>query len=141
MYAGASGDYYQIHYDQDYAKSNDLPGIIIHGALKNALLGKLITDWIGENGDLLELSVQYRGMDVPDDELMDFTLNMAKKIAQNSPYATALSKWMIYKQASPNADEHVELYRIAESITSLTEDSKEGGTAFRERRDPDFKGM
>ena len=48
---------------------------------------------------------------------------------------------MIYKQASPNADEHVELYRIAESITSLTEDSKEGGTAFRERRDPDFKGM
>ena len=70
MYAGASGDYYQIHYDQDYAKSNDLPGIIIHGALKNALLGKLITDWIGENGDLLELSVQYRGMDVPDDELI-----------------------------------------------------------------------
>ena len=69
MYAGASGDYYQIHYDQDYAKSNDLPGIIIHGALKNAFLGKLITDWIGDNGDLLELSVQYRGMDVPEDEL------------------------------------------------------------------------
>jgi enoyl-CoA hydratase/carnithine racemase len=78
---------------------------------------------------------------VPDDELMDFTLSMAKKIAQNSPYGTALSKWMIYKQATPNADEHVELYRIAESITSLTEDSKEGGTAFREKRDPDFKGM
>ena len=69
MYAGASGDYYQIHYDQDYAKSNDLPGIIIHGALKNAFLGQLITDWIGDNGDLLELSVQYRGMDVPEDEL------------------------------------------------------------------------
>ena len=68
MYAGASGDYYQIHYDQDYAKSNDLPGIIIHGALKNAFLGQLITDWIGDNGDLLELSVQYRGMDVPEDE-------------------------------------------------------------------------
>ena len=69
MYAGASGDYYQIHYDQDYAKSNDLPGIIIHGALKNAFLGQLITDWIGEYGNLLELSVQYRGMDVPEDEL------------------------------------------------------------------------
>ena len=69
MYAGASGDYYQIHYDQDYAKSNDLPGIIIHGALKNAFLRQLITDWIGDNGDLLELSVQYRGMDVPEDEL------------------------------------------------------------------------
>ena len=77
---------------------------------------------------------------VSDEELMDFTIDMAKRIAKNSPYATALSKWMIYKQASPNVSEHVELYRIAESITSITEDSKEGGTAFRERREPDFKG-
>ena len=73
MYAGASGDYYQIHYDQDYAKSNDLPGIIIHGALKNALLGKLITDWIGDNGDLLELipphyKINQRGQDIPPEE-------------------------------------------------------------------------
>ncbi|MBI2872681.1 MAG: dehydratase [Chloroflexi bacterium] len=68
-YAGASGDYYQIHYDKDYALSNDLPGVIVHGALKNAFLGQLLTDWIGEEGTLRHLSVQYRSMDVPGDTL------------------------------------------------------------------------
>ena len=65
MYAGASGDYYQIHYDQEYARGNGLPDVILHGALKNAFLGHLMTDWIGEHGSLKKLTVQYRGMDVP----------------------------------------------------------------------------
>ena len=69
MYAGASGDFYQIHYDDDFAKNNGLPGVIIHGALKNAFLGQLMTDWIGERGTLRKLSCQYRGMDVPGDTL------------------------------------------------------------------------
>ena len=34
-YAGASGDFYQIHYDKDFALANKLPGVILHGALKN----------------------------------------------------------------------------------------------------------
>ena len=65
MYAGASGDYYQIHYDRQFALGNGLPDVILHGALKNAFLGQLMTDWIGEQGRLARLSVQYRGMDVP----------------------------------------------------------------------------
>ncbi len=65
MYAGASGDYYQIHYDLEFAKNNDLPDVILHGALKNAFLGQVVTDWIGEWGTLKELKAQYRGMDVP----------------------------------------------------------------------------
>ena len=64
-YAGASGDYYQIHYDQEYARANGLPNVILHGALKNAFLGQLVTDWIGDQGRLLKLSIQYRGMDIP----------------------------------------------------------------------------
>ena len=64
-YAGASGDYYQIHYDQDYARDNGLPTVILHGALKNAFLGQVMTDWIGEYGVLRKLSAQYRGMDTP----------------------------------------------------------------------------
>ena len=64
-YAGASGDYYQIHYDQEFARANGLPNVILHGALKNAFLGHLMTDWIGERGTLKKLSVQYRGMDMP----------------------------------------------------------------------------
>ncbi|HEY2665101.1 MAG TPA: MaoC/PaaZ C-terminal domain-containing protein [Candidatus Binataceae bacterium] len=64
-YAGASGDFYQIHYDKDFALGNGLPGVILHGALKNAFLGQLMTDFAGEQGTLRKLSVQYRGMDQP----------------------------------------------------------------------------
>ena len=65
QYAGASGDFYEIHYDKDYALGNELPGQIIHGALKNAWLGQVVTDWIGNEGVLKKLSCQYRGMDAP----------------------------------------------------------------------------
>ena len=64
-YAGASGDFYQIHYDKDFALKNHLPGVILHGALKNAFLGQLMTDFAGDRGWLRKLSVQYRGMDQP----------------------------------------------------------------------------
>ena len=64
-YAGASGDYYQIHYDKDYAQASGLKGVIIHGALKSAFLGQLMTRWIGPLGTLKRLSCQYRGMDDP----------------------------------------------------------------------------
>ena len=69
-YAGASGDYYQIHYDDGFARNNGLPGIIIHGALKNAFLGQLVTDWMGPNGQLKKLSVSYRAMDIPNEDLV-----------------------------------------------------------------------
>src|SRR5262249_44593880 len=64
-YAGASGDFYQIHYDKDFAINAKLPGVILHGALKNAFLGQLMTDFAGERGWLKKLAVQYRGMDQP----------------------------------------------------------------------------
>ena len=69
MYAGASGDFYEIHYDKDFAAEQGLPGVILHGALKSAYLGQLVTDWAGEEGRLLSLSVRYREMDVPGDVL------------------------------------------------------------------------
>jgi acyl dehydratase len=64
-YAGASGDFYQIHYDKDYAQGTGLEDVILHGALKNAFLGSLVTDWMGPQGSLRRLSCQYRGMDIP----------------------------------------------------------------------------
>ena len=69
MYAGASGDYYEVHYDQRFAHSRGLPNVIVHGALKSAFLCQLLTDWIGEHGTLRRLSVQYRGMDMPGEPL------------------------------------------------------------------------
>lgn len=65
QYAGASGDFYEIHYDKDFAQETGLNGVIIHGALKSAFLGQLMTDWVGPLGELKRLSCQYRGMDYP----------------------------------------------------------------------------
>jgi acyl dehydratase len=68
-YAGASGDFYEVHYDKDFAVDIGLPGLIVHGALKNAYLAQVVTDWMGPEGVLKKLSVKYRGTDVPNDAL------------------------------------------------------------------------
>jgi acyl dehydratase len=65
QYAGASGDFYEIHYDQPFATSVALPGVILHGLLKAAFLGQLVTDWLGDRGTLKTFEVSYRGLDVP----------------------------------------------------------------------------
>jgi hydroxyacyl-ACP dehydratase HTD2-like protein with hotdog domain len=65
QYAGAQGDFYEIHYDQAYAKSVGLPGVILHGLLKAAFLGQLVTDWLGDQGELKTFEVSYRGIDQP----------------------------------------------------------------------------
>ena len=69
QYAGASGDFYEIHYDRNFAQSTGLKDIIIHGALKNAMLGAYVTGWAGPAGELRRLTVQYRGMDYPDEPI------------------------------------------------------------------------
>ncbi len=69
MWAGASGDFYEIHYDKDFARSQGLEGVIVHGRLKLAFMGQLITDWIGTEGVLKKLTCQYRGMDVPNQDM------------------------------------------------------------------------
>jgi acyl dehydratase len=65
QYAGAQGDFYEIHYDQDYARGVGLPGVILHGLLKAGFLGQLVTDWLGDRGTLTSFDVSYRGIDMP----------------------------------------------------------------------------
>ena len=64
MYAGASGDYYEVHYDKDFATERGLPGIIVHGALKSGFIGQMLSDWAGAEGSIKKLEIQYRGMDI-----------------------------------------------------------------------------
>jgi acyl dehydratase len=63
-WAAGSGDYYQIHYDKDFAQSTGLPECIVHGALKHALIGRLLDEWVGERGRVQRVAVSYRGMDM-----------------------------------------------------------------------------
>ncbi len=64
LWAAGSGDYYQIHYDKDFAQATGLPDRIVHGALKHALLGRLLHEWAGEQGRVRRVACQYRGMDM-----------------------------------------------------------------------------
>lgn len=70
MYAGASGDYHEIHYNKEFALERGLPDIIVHGQLSCHFLGQLITDWIGDEGRLKKLSCSYRGMNFPGEDLI-----------------------------------------------------------------------
>ena len=63
VWAAASGDYYQIHYDDEFAAGNKLPGIIVHGALKGMIVGRLLEEWCGAGGRIVNWKVSYRGMD------------------------------------------------------------------------------
>jgi acyl dehydratase len=69
MWAGASTDFYEIHYDKDFAQGNGLPGVIVHGQLSCGFLGQLITDWIGEEGSIKKLTCSYKGMNFPGEAL------------------------------------------------------------------------
>ena len=63
MYAGASRDFYQVHYDQQFAQSIGLPRVIVHGALKAAFLGQMITNSLNESAVLDRLYVRYNAID------------------------------------------------------------------------------
>lgn len=70
LWAAASGDFYQIHYDKDFAQSTGLKGLIVHGALKNAFLGQLVHDWAGDGGTVKKFGCSYRGMDEPNQDII-----------------------------------------------------------------------
>ncbi|MBI4304367.1 MAG: acyl dehydratase, partial [Chloroflexi bacterium] len=46
-----------------------LPGVILHGALKSAWLGQLLSDWVGESGTIKKYGCSYRGRDIPGDTI------------------------------------------------------------------------
>lgn len=69
LWAAGSGDYYQIHYDKDFAQKTGLPDRIVHGALKHALLGRLLHEWVGDEGRVRRFACQYRGMDDVDKDV------------------------------------------------------------------------
>jgi acyl dehydratase len=68
-YAGASGDFNPIHWNERVATSVGLPGVIAHGMVTMALAGRAVTDWTGDPGALLEYQVRFgRPVVVPDDD-------------------------------------------------------------------------
>jgi len=68
-YAGASGDFNVIHWNERIAKSVGLPDVIAHGMLTMALAGRFLTGWAGDPGAVAEFGVRFSSpVVVPDDD-------------------------------------------------------------------------
>jgi len=65
-YAGASGDFNPIHIDEEFARSVGLPGRILHGLWTMAQVARAHTDAAGGPESLKRLSVEFRGLGVPE---------------------------------------------------------------------------
>ncbi|PZG50324.1 dehydratase [Spongiactinospora gelatinilytica] len=69
MYAGASGDFNPIHWNERFAKTVGLPDVIAHGMYTMAQGGRFVTDWVGDPGAVVDYSVRFSSMVVvPDDD-------------------------------------------------------------------------
>ena len=68
-YAGASGDFNPIHVDPDFAKQVGLPGNILHGLYTMAQVARASGEAAGDSTKLKRLSVQFRGMGFPEQEI------------------------------------------------------------------------
>ena len=69
-YAGASGDFNVIHWNERVAKSVGLPDVIAHGMFTMALAARVVTDWAGDPARVVDYGVRFtRPVPVPDDDV------------------------------------------------------------------------
>ena len=63
-------EFYELHYDKDFAISQGLPGIPVQGPLLLSFLGQMLTDWIGEQGIIRKLNCSFRGIVLPSEDVI-----------------------------------------------------------------------
>jgi acyl dehydratase len=87
-YAGASGDFNIIHWNERVATQVGLPNVIAHGMLTMAQAGKFVTEWAGgDPGAVVEFRVRFSAMvPVPDDDegaTVEVSGKVGKKLGDN----------------------------------------------------------
>jgi len=81
-YCGASGDFNVIHWNQRVAVEVGLPDVIAHGMFTMASAIRVVTDWLGDPGAVLEYGVRFtRPVVVPDDGV-GATLEVSGKVTE-----------------------------------------------------------
>lgn len=81
-YCGASGDFNVIHWHERSATSVGLPNVIAHGMLTMAEAIRVVTDWVGDPGALVEYGVRFtRPVVVPDGD-HGATLDVSAKVTE-----------------------------------------------------------
>lgn len=81
-YAGASGDFNQIHWNERVATSVGLPNVIAHGMYTMAEAGKYLTSWAGDPGAVVEFGVRFSAMVVVPDDDKGATVEVTGKVTE-----------------------------------------------------------
>jgi len=83
MYAGASGDFNPIHWNESFAKAVGLPDVISHGMFTMARIGQFVTDWAGDPGAVKRFKTRFTSpVVVPNDGGSSVTISgkVARKL-------------------------------------------------------------
>ncbi|KUO12144.1 MaoC family dehydratase [Streptomyces sp. SS7] len=81
QYAGASGDFNPIHWNEKFAKEVGLPDVIAHGMFTMAEAIRVVTDWVGDPGAVVDYGVRFtKPVVVPNDE-QGAVIEVAGKVA------------------------------------------------------------
>ncbi|MFD8421502.1 MaoC family dehydratase [Streptomyces sp. NPDC059466] len=81
QYAGASGDFNPIHWNEKFAVEVGLPDVIAHGMFTMAEAIRVVTDWVGDPGAVVEYGVRFtKPVVVPNDD-KGATVEVSAKVA------------------------------------------------------------
>jgi acyl dehydratase len=87
QYAGASGDFNPIHWNERFAREVGLPDVIAHGMFTMASAARVVTDWVGDPGAVVDYGVRFiKPVVVPNDDegaLIEVTAKVAVKMEDN----------------------------------------------------------
>jgi acyl dehydratase len=81
-YCGASGDFNVIHWNERVAKAVGLPDVIAHGMCTMANAGRVVTDWAGDPGAVVEYGVRFSAPVVVPDDDQGAELNVSGVVAE-----------------------------------------------------------
>lgn len=87
QYAGASGDFNPIHWNEKFAREVGLPDVIAHGMFTMAEAIRVVTDWVGDPGAVVEYGVRFtKPVVVPNDDdgaLIEVSAKVAALLGDN----------------------------------------------------------
>jgi acyl dehydratase len=89
-YAGASGDFNIIHWNERTAKAVGLPNVIAHGMLTMATAGRVVTDWVGDPGRVLSYGVRFSRPVVVEDDDTGTTLVVSGVVEEKNDDGTVV---------------------------------------------------
>ena len=112
-YAGASGDFNPIHIDVEFAKMVGLPSNILHGLYSMGLVARANAQGVagGDPRALKRLSVQFRGMGLPEQEI---TVSGTVKSVEGDAVVVETVAAQGENQIIRNAEAELELWRAAD---------------------------